>query len=404
MPQYLAPGVYVEEVPVSPPIAGVGTSTAGFIGAVTVKPPADGEPAPPPLMPYKPGRPEDPDNPKPEDRYELVGENDAQRITSWDQFKTKFGDFHQANLTLAHAVYGFFNNGGTACYVTRVNDAGDATAVGEALKQFEAIDEIAIVAVPGALAQTVQLAVIEHCERMRDRFAILDGQETTTITPSAIQGPLRDSEYAALYYPRLNVFDPVSGKQLAVHPSGHMAGIYARVDAQRGVHKAPANEIVRGALSLAYLVSRNEQQELNREGINVIRSFNGNILVWGARTLGGDANEAAGKVKYINVRRLLNFMRESIDEGTQFAVFEPNAQPLWQRITRSTTAFLTNIWRDGALFGTTPEQAFYVRCDESTNPPDVRALGQVVTEIGVAIVKPAEFVIFRISQIAGPAS
>ena len=128
--------------------------------------------------------------------------------------------------------------------------------------------------------------------------------------------------------------------------------------------------------------------------------MNGSILVWGARTLGGDAN---GETKYVNVRRLLNFLRESIDEGTQFVVFEPNARPLWQRITRTVSAFLTNVWRDGALFGSTPEQAFYVRCDETTNPPEVRELGQVVTEIGVAIVRPAEFVIFRISQMAGPA-
>ena len=400
MSQYLAPGVYVEEVPGSPPIAGVGTSTAGFIGTVNVTPPGEGEPEQPPLMPFKPGRPLDPDNPVPEDRYELVDENEPQFITSWDQFKTKFGDFHEANLTLAHAVYGFFNNGGTTCYITRVGDI-KANDVEAALKQFEAIDEIAVVAVPGALTPTIQLKVIEHCENMQDRFAILDGQVTTTITANAIKGSVRESDYAALYFPQLNVFDPVSGEEKPVHPSGHMAGIYARVDAQRGVHKAPANEVVRGALSLVYPVSRNEQQVLNPSGINVIRSFNGNILVWGARTLGGDAN---GETKYVNVRRLLNFIRESIDQGTQFAVFEPNAQPLWQRITRSTSAFLTNIWRDGALFGVTPDQAFYVRCDESTNPPEVRELGQVVTEIGIAIVKPAEFVIFRISQMAGPAS
>jgi phage tail sheath protein FI len=175
-----------------------------------------------------------------------------------------------------------------------------------------------------------------------------------------------------------------------------MAGIYARVDQARGVHKAPANEKVIGALGLEYLVTSNEQGDLNKNGINVIRGFDGNIKVWGARTLGGDTN---GEFKYINVRRLMNFMRESIDEGTQFVVFEPNNPALWQKIVRSVTAFLTNVWRDGALFGLTPEQAFFVKCDETTNPPEVRELGQVVTEIGVAIVKPAEFVIFRISQV-----
>ncbi len=152
---------------------------------------------------------------------------------------------------------------------------------------------------------------------------------------------------------------------------------------------------------MQYSLSRNEQNGLNPGGINAIRNLNGNIRVWGARTLGGDAN---GETKYVNVRRLLIFLRESIDRGTQFVVFEPNAQPLWKKIIRSVTAFLTNVWRDGALFGVTPEQAFYVKCDETTNPPEVRDLGQVVTEIGVAIVRPAEFVIFRITQISGTPS
>jgi phage tail sheath protein FI len=352
-------------------------------------------------MPFKPGRP-DPAHPDPDhDRYPLEPENEPTLITNWEQFKSKFGDFHTANRTLAHAVYGFFNNGGTTCWVTRVSDLTNAGAVGAVLKKYEAIDEIAIVAAPGALNAAVQLAVIEHCENMKDRFAILDGQVTNTIELAAIQGPIRTSDYAALYFPRLLVFDPVSNAQLAVPPSGHMAGIYARVDEERGVHKAPANEVVRGALGLESLVSRNEQALLNPKGINVIRNFNGNLLVWGARTLGGDSN---GGTKYVNVRRLLNFLRESIDEGTRFAVFEPNAPPLWQRITRSVSAFLTNVWRSGALFGTTPDQAFYVKCDETTNPPDVLVLGQVVTEIGVAIVTPAEFVIFRITQMAGPAA
>ena len=398
MPQYLAPGVYVEEVPGSPPIAGVGTSTAAFLGVVdsAAKNP-DGAGF---TMPFKPGRPTNPANPVAEDRYELAAEGQMALVTNWDQFKTKFGDFHMANRSLAHAVYGFFNNGGTTCYVTRVSDLTDAAAVDAALKKYEAIDEVALVAAPGALSEAVQLKLIEHCETMEDRFAIIDGQEADTIDVDSIKGPIRDSDQAAIYFPRVVVFDPVSGGPFPVHASGHVAGVYARVDQERGVHKAPANEPVRGAMDLGYLVSRNEQQILNPPGINVIRNLNGSILIWGARTLGGDAN---GETKYVNVRRLLNFLRESIDEGTQFAVFEPNARPLWQRITRTVSAFLTNVWRDGALFGDTPEQAFYVRCDETTNPPDVRELGHVVTEIGVAIVRPAEFVIFRISQIAGPA-
>ena len=263
------------------------------------------------------------------------------------------------------------------------------------------IDEIALVAAPGALSEAVQLKIIEHCETMEDRFAIVDGQETDSIDVGLDQGADPQQRSGRDLLPaRDRSSTPSPRVPLRCHPSGHVAGVYARVDQERGVHKAPANEPVRGAMDLAYLVSRNEQQILNPAGINVIRNLNGSILIWGARTLGGDAN---GETKYVNVRRLLNFLRESIDEGTQFAVFEPNARPLWQRITRTVSAFLTNVWRDGALFGNTPEQAFYVRCDETTNPPEVRELGQVVTEIGVAIVRPAEFVIFRISQMAGPA-
>jgi uncharacterized protein len=402
MPVYLSPGVYVEEVPGVPPITGVGTSTAAFIGEAdpaVLNP--DGSAF---TMPFRPGRPLDPAAPVPADFYDLAAVNDPQLITSWAQFMTKFGDFQAGNNVLAHAVYGFFNNGGTACFVTRVADAAVVSQVQTALRRLESIDEIAIVAVPGALDAGVQGAVIDHCENMKDRFAIIDGQRTTTITVAAIQGTVGDSDHAALYFPWLKVFDPVTKDDpvtkglIFVPPSGHMAGIYSRVDAERGVHKAPANETPRGALGLEYQVSKNEQDLLNPDGINVIRNLNGNLRVWGARTLGGNAN---GEFKYINVRRLMLFLSESIDEGTQFVVFEPNNPALWQRITRSVTAFLTNVWRSGALFGLTPEEAFYVKCDETTNPPDVRELGQVVTEIGVAIVKPAEFVIFRITQLTG---
>ena len=390
MPQYLSPGVYVEEVPGVPPIVGVGTSTAGFLGVVddTIKNP-DGSSF---QMPLKPG--------STTDRYSLAPVNEPTLVTSWTQFQNQFGDFQSGNATLAHAVYGFFHNQGSRCWVCRVASMNDTNAQ-SALKKFEAIDEIANVAAPGALDAAVQLAVVEHCENMKSRFAILDGQETTTITVAAIKGTVKNSEYAALYFPRIQVADPITGGNIFVHPSGHMAGVYARVDNNRGVHKAPANEIVQGALGLEYLVSKNEQDGLNPNGIDVIRGFNSDVRVWGARTLGGDAN---GEFKYINVRRLMNFLRLSLEQGTQFVVFEPNAQPLWQRIIRSVTGFLTVVWQSGALFGDTPDKAFYVKCDETTNPPEVRDLGQVVTEIGVAIVKPAEFVIFRISQLSGPAT
>jgi Bacteriophage tail sheath protein len=386
MPQYLSPGVYVEEVPGTPAIVGVGTSTAGFIGVVDTTATNPGGAAF--QMPLKPG--------STTDRYTIAPVNEPRLVTNWEQFKIQFGDFHTGNKILAHAVYGFFNNGGTRCWVIRVTNFTTAANVDNALREFAAIDEIAIVAVPGQLSDTIQNKLIDHCANLQDRFAVLDGQQTTTITVAAIKGSTKTSKFAALYFPRLLVYDPVTDASIYLPPSGHIAGIYARVDQERGVHKAPANEDVRGADGLEYLVTKNEQDGLNPDGINVIRNFKGNIRVWGARTLGGDAN---GEYTYINVRRLMNFLRESIDESTQFVVFEPNNLALWQKIIRTVRAFLTEVWRDGALFGATAEEAFYVKCDESLNPPQVRMLGQVITEIGVAIVRPAEFVIFRISQI-----
>jgi phage tail sheath protein FI len=216
------------------------------------------------------------------------------------------------------------------------------------------------------------------------------------------------TDYGALYYPWIQVFDiatqlmaPDGNGERLCAPSGHVAGIYARVDHERGVHKAPANEVVRGALELDDQISKNIQDGLNPHGINCIRNINDDITVWGARTVGGDANT---DLKYINVRRTLIFLRKSIDQGTQWVVFEPNDRSLWAKITRNVTAFLTTVWRDGALFGSTPQEAFYVKCDDETNPPEERDLGKVTTEIGVAIVEPAEFVIFRISQWEGTAA
>lgn len=379
MPQYLAPGVYVEEVPSSvQPIAGVGTSTAGFIGEV----------AGDVVMPSEPVA------------YTLAEAGEPTLVTSWEQFKNAFGDIQAGNRLLAHAVYGFFNNGGTRCWVGRVADAETGSAIQGVLDAFAAIDEIALVAAPGITDKAVQAAVIAHCVNTGDRFAILDGvRAPATLTSADIQNGVGDSDYAAMYFPWISVYDPATNGPVVVPPSGHVAGIYARVDAARGVHKAPANEVVRGALGVDVRVSKADQGELNQAGINAIRDINGNVTVWGARTLGGDAN---GAWKYVHVRRLFLFLRESIDEGTQWVVFEPNTAALWSRITRNVTAFLTNVWRSGALFGATPAEAFYVRCDASLNPPEVRDLGQVITEIGVAVVQPAEFVVFRISQWSGP--
>lgn len=321
--------------------------------------------------------------------------------TNFSEFKQFFGDFSltSSQNQLAHGVYGFFRNGGTRCYVVRVAATGDIADVLE--NQFAAIDEIAIVAAPGVTDKAAVDAIVDHCKAMGDRFAIVDGPLAVTDLNSLQPGtgtlPNR-SDYAALYFPWLKVYDPSTGAEKEVPPSGHIAGIYARVDTQRGVHKAPANESVLGATGLAYPLSKAKQDILNPQGVNCIRNLNGSILVWGARTWGGNAN---GEFKYINARRLFNYLRESIDEGTQWTVFEPNSAELWAAIRRNVSAFLTMVWRSGALFGATPEQAFYVKCDAETNPPDLRDQGQVVTEIGVALVKPAEFVIFRISQWSG---
>jgi hypothetical protein len=306
----------------------------------------------------------------------------------------------------------FFNNGGSRCYVVRAATEGALTDT-FLTETFEPVDEIALVTAPGVTDDAVRAAIVTHCKiKTGDRFAIFDSPEMvetngnldlTLLDPSNNNNILPDnSDYAAFYFPWIRVFDPAtkimdptSDGRVYMPPSGYVAGIYARVDTNRGVHKAPGNEPMFGALGLKYQISKNQQDGLNPQGVNCIRDLNGNIRVWGARTIGGDQN---GEWKYINVRRLFLFLRESIDEGTQWVVFEPNTPDLWAKITRNITAFLTNVWRSGALFGNTPQEAFFVQCDAETNPPELRDLGQVVTVIGVAPVKPAEFVIFRISQ------
>ncbi|MBK8033568.1 MAG: phage tail sheath family protein [Chloroflexi bacterium] len=274
----------------------------------------------------------------------------------------------------------------------------------------EALDDVTMICAPDLMAsyqageidmkgvQAVQQALIDYCELVRYCFAILDAPPA--LMPQEVKEWRMQVNYdttrAALYYPWVEVADMTGGKGRTrmVPPSGHMAGIYARVDNSRGVHKAPGNEIVRTALGLEVQVTKGEHDLLNPIGVNVIRSFPGRgIRVWGARTLSSDP-----AWRYINVRRLFNMIEESIERGTQWVVFEPNDTFLWGRVRRDVRAFLTTVWRTGALFGTSPEDAFYVKCDAETNPPELRDLGQLVVEIGIAPVKPAEFVIFRISQ------
>ena len=277
---------------------------------------------------------------------------------------------------------------------------------------LEALDDVTMLCVPDLMStppggtldldmvKAVQTAMIAHCERLGDRVAILDPPPNATpqeINDWRMNVAGYDSSYAALYYPWIQVDDPLLNRPVYIPPSGHIAGIWARNDNTRGVHKAPANEIVLGATGLAYNITKGEQDVLNPNGINCIRAFPGRgIRVWGARTLSSNPSW-----RYINVRRLFNYVEKSIERGTQWVVFEPNDMLLWARVRRDVGAFLTTVWSDGALFGASPSQAFYVKCDEELNPPESRDLGRLIIEIGMAPVKPAEFVIFRISQWAG---
>jgi len=254
-----------------------------------------------------------------------------------------------------------------------------------------------------SVIKTVQGMMIKHCEQMKYRFAILDSPESCKTAQSIRDWRLNighDNSYAALYYPWVEVADPFEeGKKRLIPPSGHIAGLYARVDSERGVHKAPANEQLAGVIGLPINVNSAEQETLNPEGINCIRAFPGRgIRVWGARTL----SLTDKSWKYINVRRLFNYVGASIDRDTQWTVFEPNDEKLWAKVRRNISAFLRNVWRSGALYGSSPEEAFYVRCDETLNDNYTRSVGQMICEIGLRPVFPAEFVIFRISQWAGP--
>jgi uncharacterized protein len=292
-----------------------------------------------------------------------------------------------------------------------VGDSADRTGFGG----LETIPEVTMVAVPDAMTafqqgvidleglKAVQLAMVAHCELMGNRVAILDAPPSMNaqqVKDWRVDQAGYDSKFAALYWPWIKVFDPATGDNVFIPPSGHMAGIWGRNDDTRGVHKAPANEVVRGAIDLELKLSKGEHDMLNPVGVNCIRAFPGQgIRVWGARTLSSDP-----EWKYVNVRRLFNYLEDSILNGTQWAVFEPNDNALWAKLRRSIAAFLVMEWRKGALFGLTPSEAFFVKCDSETNPAEAIDVGQVTCEIGVAPVKPAEFVIFRLAQFSGGTS
>ena len=507
MPQYLSPGVFVEEMPpASRPIEGVSTSVAAFVGLAATGPFDE------PVL-----------------------------VTNWTQFTRTFGDFVEASY-LAHAVYGFFTNGGTTCYVVRVGassakaqpaelpaavaeltatdrtpayavhaieagasgsdltvavapsttDGTDETYTltvvrgGETVETFEGLttkrgktnvatavnaqstlvrveelakpgtlerlapssaplvapaaalvpaqaaagpqdyvgsaaertgfgvletlEDVTMVAVPDLVAalqqgaldlegfKAVQAGVISHCELMGDRMAILDpppGLSAQQVKDWRTDIAGYDSKYAALYWPQVKVLDPLSGRNVFIPPSGHVAGMWSRSDAERGVHKAPANEVLRGVVDVESGLTRGEHDQLNPVGVNVIRSAPGRgIRVWGARTLSSDP-----AWRYVNVRRLFSFVEDSLLASMDWVVFEPNDRDLWARISREVNSFLFRLWQDGALFGASPSEAYYVICNDETNPSESIEAGLVTTEIGMAAVKPAEFVVFRLASL-----
>jgi Bacteriophage tail sheath protein len=267
-------------------------------------------------------------------------------------------------------------------------------------------EDVAIIYAPDAFAEPgLPEALMTHCESDKYRFLILDAPsrlaQIGTIDPRSGQPDgARPSQYAAFYYPWIKVFDADSGARKLVPPGGHVAGIYARTDIERGVFKAPANEIVRGALELEFEVTDGGQSILNPRGVNAIRAFPGRgRRVWGARTLSDNT-----LWKYVNVRRLFIFIEASIFRGTQWVVFEPNDQRLWGRVKQTITEFLRTQWREGALFGATEEEAFFVRVDRTTMTDDDINNGRLIVVIGIAPVRPAEFVIFRIAQLTSSAT
>lgn len=491
MPEYLAPGVYIEEISIgAKPIEGVSTSTAGFLGQTE------------------------------------RGPVDLRLIDGFGKFQALYGGFIEESY-LAYAVDGFFRNGGQRCYIGRIaasasgtaksvlkNDQSDAVGVSAmgpgdwgkriavkvedaslktkkpelfkltvaywketpqtmddksaaileiydnlspnpassdyylnrvngisnlvtlerkgadtpdspdaytqldlpagqpspvglsdyqgvidpgkrtGLAAFEEQEDISIVCIPDENSVNgLTSAMVAHCEKM-NRFAICQAAQSAGLIGNLY--PPMDSKHAAFYYPWMAVIDPVTNLKKLIPPGGHIAGVYARSDSERGVHKAPANEVLRGAVDLQINLTKGEQDVLNPRGVNCIRSFVGRgIRVWGARTVSSDP-----AWKYLNVRRLFIYIEKSIDRGTQWVVFEPSDEKLWARVRQTISQFLVGVWRDGALMGTTQDEAFFVKCDRTTMTQDDIDNGRLIILIGIAPVKPAEFVIFRIAQVA----
>ncbi len=349
----IKPGVFVQNIRIQPQsIEGVSTSTAAFLGETK------------------------------------MGATTPTLITSWLEYQTLFGGYFGADKYLPYAVEGFFLNGGKRCYLCKVTNSDYPSALAE-LEKFE---EISIVYSPNAQAVAgLDDALIDHCERLRNRFAIFDslkGQD-----PSGVTKP-HESSFAALYYPWIYVKQTGTGQMCLVPPGGHVAGIYARVDIEQGIHKAPTNQIVQGAADLEFAVNQRQQDMLNPQGINCINNFVGRgIRVWGARTLSNSP-----ETKYVTVRRLLIYLEQSIAKGTAWATFELNNEATWMKVKTAIENFLNQTWRTGMLLGAKQQEAYFVKCDRTTMTQNDIDNGQLNVLIGVAVTKPAEFIIIRISQ------
>ena len=320
-----------------------------------------------------------------------IGRPAAEAMAPFDEIAGEDPNKAFCVIHLKHGSNGSVSNISAADYIGTDNGAGKRTGI----QSFLDNDNVSIMAVPGVTDPNVQLMLVAHCENLASRFAVLDmPKDARKIDDIVAHRDIVDSNYAAMYHPWLEVFDPLDKKNIAIPPSGSVIGIYARSDTARGVHKAPANETVRACVGLDCQFNKGEQDILNPKGVNLIRTFPGQgIRVWGARTASSDPNW-----KYINVRRLFIFIEESIKANANWAVFEPNDEVLWVRVKRTIDVFLTGLWRTGALAGSAPSEAFFVNVGRNTMSQDDIDNGRLVCVIGIAPVKPAEFVIFRISQ------
>lgn len=386
MPEYLAPGVFVEETSFrSKSIEGVSTSTTAFVGFTR--------------------------------RGPLAVARVPQLLTSFAEFEGIYGGLNDLSFPpktnhLAHAVRAFFDEGGRRLYVARVRSP--SARAKESLKDWQgALDRLAtlpdvsIVAAPGAtergpFADSIQSRLIAHVEASGAwRFAVLDIPQNKTPSEAIAYRKRFESKNAAFYYPWIQVANPSfrpgdlpASQSLFLPPSGFICGIYARSDVDRGVHTAPANEVVRSATGFERPIAQAQQESLNPAGVNCLRFFAGRgNRVWGARTASADP-----EWKYVNVRRYLTYLEHSIDRGTQWAVFEPNDEPLWAAVRSAISGFLYNEWTNGGLLGRKPEEAFFVRCDRTAMTQNDLDNGRLIALVGVAPIKPAEFVIFRIGQ------